>query len=251
MNTLLKLSWVELKLFIREPITMIFTFALPLISLFVLSEVFGTTPQTEGGEIAFRGVAPTDYYISAYVGLVIAAVGLISLPVHLSSYKEKGVLRRFRASSISVKNLLSSQVIVTFIITLICVIILFIAAKLAYDVTMPNSPGLLILAFIPSVLCFAAIGVLLGALLPTARAAQGVGLLLFFVMFFLGGSGPPFDVMSPTLQTVGDFTPMKWAVIAMQDVWLVGFGWNWTAFGVVIGIMVGAWILAIRLFRWD
>jgi len=140
MNKLLKLTWVELKLFIREPITMIFTFALPLISLFVLSEVFGTTPDSGGpdGGTAFRGVAPTDYYISAYVGLVIAAVGLISLPVHIASYKEKGVLRRFRASSISAKNLLSSQVIVTFIITLICVIILFVAAKLAYDVTMPT-----------------------------------------------------------------------------------------------------------------
>jgi len=248
MNKLLKLTWVEMKLFVREPITMIFTFALPLISLFVLSEVFGNTVDPSGA--SFRGVAPTDYYISAYIGLVIAAVGLISLPVHMASYKEKGVLRRFRASSISAKNLLSAQLIVTFVIVLICCIILYVAAKLAYNVMLPYSPGLIIAAFIPSVLCFGALGVLLGAVLPTARSAQGVGLLLFFVMFFLGGSGPPFDVMSTVLQRVGDATPLKWAVISMQDVWL-GFGWNWTAFGIVIGVLVAAVLLAIRFFRWD
>jgi ABC-type multidrug transport system permease subunit len=69
-------------------------------------------------------------------------------------------------------------------------------------------------------------------------------------MFILGGSGPPFDVMSTVLQRVGDATPLKWAVISMQDVWL-GFGWNWTAFGIVIGVLIAAVLLAIRFFRWD
>ena len=42
------LSWIELKLFLREPITVVFTLALPPLVLFVLAEVFGNTPDRVG-----------------------------------------------------------------------------------------------------------------------------------------------------------------------------------------------------------
>ncbi|MGD9143619.1 MAG: ABC transporter permease, partial [Dehalococcoidia bacterium] len=103
MRTLLKLSWVELKLFVREPITVIFTLALPIIFLFVMGGVFGNEAGTmDSGDPIFRGVGPLDYYIPAYFGLVMMAIGTVALPVHLSGYRERGVLKRLRASSISV-----------------------------------------------------------------------------------------------------------------------------------------------------
>ena len=62
---------------------------------------------------------------------------------------------------------------------MLCAVLLLIAGLVAYDVDLPRSAALLTAAFVVSVLSFAALGVLLGAVLPTARAAQGVGLLLF------------------------------------------------------------------------
>ena len=44
------------------------------------------------------------------------------------------------------------------------------------------------------------IGVLLGSLLPSARAAQAVGLLLFFPSFLLGAGGPPPHVMGSVVR---------------------------------------------------
>jgi ABC-2 type transport system permease protein len=41
MRLLAKLSWIEAKLFLREPLTVIFTFAFPFFMLFVLAGVFG------------------------------------------------------------------------------------------------------------------------------------------------------------------------------------------------------------------
>jgi ABC-2 type transport system permease protein len=52
------MTWIELKLFVREPVTMVFTFALPLIFLFVLGGIFGHMK----GENLFRGVEPMIYY---------------------------------------------------------------------------------------------------------------------------------------------------------------------------------------------
>jgi ABC-2 type transport system permease protein len=248
MSTLFKLTWVELKLFVREPVTVIFTLALPLIVLFVLAEVFGNTPDTDGE--VFRGVGAVNYYVPAYVGLVIASIGLIGLPVHLAGYRERGVLRRLRASSLPLSSLFGSQALVSFIIAVLGGVLITIAAVLVYDIQFPESVALLAAAFVASLLSFSALGVLLGAVLPTARAAQGVGLLIFFVMMFVSGAGPPREVMSQTLQRIGETTPLNHVITLLQDPWL-GFGWNWTEFLIVTGVAVVAALLSVRFFRWE
>ena len=139
MRTLLKLTWVEIKLFIREPITVIFTLALPIIFLFVMGGVFGNEPDTsDGGTIVFRGVGPLDYYIPAYFGLVMMAVGTVALPVHLTGYRERGILRRLRASSISVWSVLGSQLVVSLVIAVLGSILTFILGLLVYDPNLPK-----------------------------------------------------------------------------------------------------------------
>jgi ABC-2 type transport system permease protein len=110
MRTLAKMTWVEIKLFVREPVTVFFAFALPLLMLFVLGEVFGNTPDPEGE--VFRGIGPMDYCVPAYVGLVLRSIGMLALPVHLAGYRERGVLRRFRASAVSVWAVIGAQVFV-------------------------------------------------------------------------------------------------------------------------------------------
>jgi ABC-2 type transport system permease protein len=99
MRTLAKLAWVEVKLFGREPIAVVFAFAFPLVVLLVLAGVFGSDPDAN-----FGGVAGIDYYVPGYLAVVIASVGLIGLPVHLASLRERGVLRRLRASSVSMNQ---------------------------------------------------------------------------------------------------------------------------------------------------
>jgi hypothetical protein len=52
MKVLRKISWLELKLFTREPVTVLFTPALPLLILYVLGGVFTDPAQPD----EFRGV---------------------------------------------------------------------------------------------------------------------------------------------------------------------------------------------------
>ncbi len=248
MRVLFKLTWVEIKLFIREPITMVFTFALPLIFLFVMGGVFGNTPDPEG--LIFRGVGPMDYYIPAYIGLISASIGVVALPVHLTGYRERRVLRRFRASSISIWAVFGSQVVVSLAISILGALLLIAAALVAYDASLPESPGLVVAAFVLSVLSFAAVGVFLGAILPTTRAAQGLGLILFFVMMILSGAGPPREVMTEAMHWIADATPLRYVVLTLQDPWL-GFGWNVHASLVVGGFLVAATLLSARFFRWE
>ncbi len=250
MRTLAKLSWVELKLFARDPMTVIFSLAFPVITFFVLSGVFGNEPETDNGDIVWRGVGPTDYYVPAYIGLVMASIGLIAVPLHLAAYREQGVLRRLRASSISLWAVLGSQVVFAVVMATIGGILITILGTLAYGTQLPDAPGQLVVAFALSASCFAAIGILLGSVLPTTRAAQGGGLILFFVMYLISGTGPPREVMTGAMQFLGDLTPLRYVIFILQDPWL-GFGWDWTTYLIVAVTTVVSAVLSLRLFQWE
>jgi ABC-2 type transport system permease protein len=243
-----KLTWVELKLFLREPTTLVFTFAFPVVILFVMGEIFGER-QGHSGEVMFRGFEPLDYYVPAYMALVTASVGVIMLPARLTAYRAGGVLRRFRASLVPVWAVLGSQMLAASVLGGIGSVLVWAFGEIVYDVRAPAAPGAVAVAFLASAFAFAAIGALLGAVMPSTRAAQGAGLMLFFVMLFVSGTGPPVEVMSDTMLRIGDFLPLTYAVEALQDAWN-GLGWNWADLAVLGGVTVVAGWVALRVYRW-
>jgi ABC-2 type transport system permease protein len=246
MRSLFKLTAVEIKLFLREPITVVFTLALPIIFLLVMGGVFGNTPTPD----IYRGVGAMNYYVPSYFGLVMMAIGTVALPVHLTAYRERGVLRRFRASSISVWSVLGSQLIVTFIIAVAGSILVTVVGVLMYSPDPPKALPLLAAAFLLGTISFACFGFFLGAVLPSTRSAQGVGLILFFVMMILGGAGPPPEVLTGAMGIVGKLTPLRYVILMLQDPWL-GFGWNVPASLAVAGVTIISGALAARFFRWQ
>ena len=106
-----------------------------------------------------------------------------------------------------------------------------------------------LVAFAAGVVCFSGIGLLLGSVLPTARAAQGAGVLLWFVLLIIGGAGPPPEVLTDAMQLVGELTPMQHLVVALQDPWL-GLGWNPAELALVTGIGLVCGAIAVRMLRW-
>jgi len=234
MKTLAKLLWVEVKLFVREPIAVVFAFAFPLVVLLVLAGVFGSQPDAD-----FGGIAGIDYYVPGYLAVVIASVGLIALPVHLASLRERGVLRRLRASSVSMTSVLGAQTVVHVAMAALGGAVLLVAASLVYDVHAPSSVAGVALGFAVGALGFVALGLLLGSLAPTARAAQAVGLVLFFPMWLLSGAGPPRGVMTQAMRQLSDVLPLTRVVTAIQEPWL-GTGSNLPELTVLLVLFAAA-----------
>lgn len=249
MRTLLRMSWVELKLFLREPMTVVFSLALPVIILFVLGGVFGNEISQPGDQVVFRGVGAMSYYVPAYLALVVASVCVISIPTHLAGNRERGVLKRFHASSVSAWVIAGAEMAVAFALSIVSAVILLIVATLVYDFEPAMSPGEVAGVFVLLTIGFAAFGIFLGAVLPTARAAQAIGMLAWFVMLFLGGAGPPPEVLTNAMQAVSEFTPLWHAVQMMQDGWLgLDAGTSWLVF---IGFGLISALLGIRFFKWE
>lgn len=237
-------SWIELKLFLREPVTVIFTLALPPLVLLVLAQVFGNAPDSQ----YYRGVGPVTFYTPAYIALVVASLGLIGLPVHLAAYRERGVLRRFQAARLPVRVLLASQLVVLLTGAVAGAGVLLALARARYHVQWPASWAGVAFALVVGVLAFGALGALIGVMVRTARAAQGLGVLLWFLMMMVSGSGPPPEALGGALRTVGTAMPLKHLVTAVQDPWL-GHGVNWTETAVLLAILAGAAALAVPALR--
>jgi ABC-2 type transport system permease protein len=232
--------WTEFKLLFREPLVLVVSLLFPILLMVLLLASFsGDTDEV------FAGVGGSEFYVTSYLAAAIAAMGFMGTPTHLASYRSSGVLRRFRAAGVPARSLMVAQTAVIAALTIVGTTIMLAMAYSGWDVATPKSVPGVILGFVVGILAFAAIGTLLGSLLPTARAAQGTGLLLFFGTFFLVGGGPPPGVLPSTLNTIAGWTPTGLLVDAIRSPW-IGRGNDVTALAVLAVIAVIGGALAIR-----
>lgn len=252
MRAILRLTLVEMKLFVREPLALVFVFAFPLFVLFVLGGVFGNDVdlQDEENLRVWRGVGPADYYQPAYIGLVMASVGLITMPLRITSYREQGVLRRFEAAGVAKTAILGSQLLVGLGMMTVGAAAIVVASNLSQGTSLSESWGLTVPAYLLSAITFAVLGLMLGSVLPGSRAAQGAGMLLFFVMMFISGAGPPREVLANGMKGFSELLPLTHVILLLQDTWLA-VEWDGTASLVVAAFLVVAGAVTLRFFRWE
>ena len=200
MRALYKLSFTEMKLFFREPAAAFFTLAFPLMMLFLFGSIYGNKPSP-----FFGGYGSVDISVPAYTAMIIATSGLIGLTIILSTYREKGILRRLKATPLTPWTILTSQVLVIFLMTTLGMVLLVVAAKLVYNLKFDGSLINVLLAFILSSMSFFALGFILAGLTPTARTAQVVSMVLFYPMIFLSGATIPREVLPETIRSYSPF----------------------------------------------
>jgi ABC-2 type transport system permease protein len=127
-------------------------------------------------------------------------------------------------------------------------VVLLAAARPAYPYSAPQSWLGVVLGFVVALISFLALGLLITALFPTTRAAQSVGLVLFFPLYLISGAAPPPSVLPSVMREVADFDPLNYAVRALQDPWF-GYGITMTNLVVLAGIGVISAGAAALLFR--
>lgn len=245
MNALRKMTWTEAKLFLREPLGAFFTLAFPLIVLFVFGSIFGNEPAEELG-----GRGSVDTSTPGLIAMVIGTVGMIGLPLVLASYRENGVLRRLRATPLPPATVLGTHVIVHLCMTLAGVLLLVIAGRLVYGLTLPSSSLAVAAAFLLASLSFFGLGFVLAGLLPTARAAQTVGMALFYPMLFLSGAAFPRQMFGDTLRRISELLPLTHVTILIENLWFEGH-WSLVSLGVLATMLAGGVLISIRTFRWE
>jgi ABC-2 type transport system permease protein len=234
-----RLLTAELRLLARDPLTLTFVLVFPVVTMLIIGGSFGTKPDG-----AFP-VNPAQWYVASYLTVVIGATGLIMLPVHIASYRQRGVLRRFAVAGFPRWSFAVAELVVGLIAIAVAGVVLLAVAAPVYGVPVPAHPLRVAAGVAVGSLAFISIGVLLGTVLPSARAAQAVGLLLFFPSFLLGVGGPPPGAMSATLARISDVLPLALANRAIRAPWL-GLGTASGALLATAAIALAATVLAAR-----
>jgi ABC-2 type transport system permease protein len=235
-----RLVQAELKLMMRDPLVLTFVVAFPIVTMLIIGGAFGTQPDQ-----AFDFVNPAHWYVASYLTVVIAAMGLVMLPVHLASYRERGVLRRFAAAGFPRWSFPISQLIVGLATTTVsCALLLAVAAPV-YGIPPMHAWWRVTAALALGSIAFVSLGVVLGSVLPSARSAQAVGLLIFFPSFLLGAGGPPPHVMGSVVRQVAGPLPLTLLTNAVREPWL-GLGSATGSLAAVAALAVAATVLAAR-----
>jgi ABC-2 type transport system permease protein len=210
------------------------------VTMLIIGGAFGSQPDR-----AFDFVNPAHWYVASYLTVVIAAMGLVMLPVHLASYRERGVLRRFAAAGFPRWSFAMSQLIVGLLTTAVsCALLLAVAAPV-YGIPPLHAWWRVLAALALGSVAFVSLGVVLGSVLPSARSAQAVGLLIFFPSFLLGAGGPPPHVMGSVVRHVAGPLPLTLLTNAVREPWL-GLGSATGSLAAIAALAVAAAFLAAR-----
>lgn len=245
MKPFAKLTITELKLYLREPVGLFFTLAFPLLLLLIFGSAFGNEPTSMLG-----GFGNVDVSVPGYIGLMIGTVGLIGLPIALATYREQGILRRFRAAPVHPLLILMAQVVVNLLLVLVGMTIVIVTGTLLFDLQLPADLVGVLVASMFAGIAFSAISFVIAGLVSSPRVAQAVGMAILLPMLFLAGSAMPRAMLPEGMQRIGDFLPLTYVVELVKGLWL-GSGWNMTSVAVLTVILILGLILSTRTFRWE
>lgn len=242
-----KLTWTEIKLFLREPVAAFFTLAFPLMMLFLFGSIYGNEPTP-----FFGGYGSVDVSVPAYTAMIIATSGLLGLTIIVASYREQGILRRLRATPLRPQAILGAQVIVTFLMTALGMALLVIAGRLVYGLRFDGNPLDVLAAFVLSSATFFALGFVLAGLLPTARTAQTVAMVLFYPMVFLSGATIPREVLPESIRQFAQVLPLSHVVTLLRGLWM---GDSWGKYlsetVILVTLLIVGVLLSSKTFRWE
>jgi hypothetical protein len=164
-RSVLALVGSELRLVLREPLVLAFVFAFPIVTVLVIAGSF------DADDDGFGGVVPSQWYVASYLAVVIAAIGLVMVPVHLAAYRERGVLLRFTAAGFPRWSFAVTQLVVGMVMTVVASVVLLSVAAPVYGLPPLHDPLAVVAAVLLGALAFTAIGLLIGSLAPNARGA--------------------------------------------------------------------------------
>ncbi len=248
MKSMLKLTWMESKLFLREPASAFFTLIFPLMMLFIYGTIFSNAPIPGSGsrQDAIGNLIPS------FTAMSIGIVGLMPVTITLATYRENGILRRLRTTPVSPLVVMVAQVMVVFIMTVLGVTLLVAAGMLIYHVQFTGNVLSILAGFVFGSLSFFGMGFILASIMPTARTAQIVGMVLLYPMLILSGAGWPRELMPGAIVKVSSFLPLTYVVNLLRGLW-IGETWSQhTADVVVLVVMLVAGVfISVKLFRWE
>ena len=242
------LTWIEIKVFLREPLGAFGMIVVPVLVFVVLGRILGQ-------RAALPSVADSSFLrvgVPVLASILITLSAVLSLVTIISIYREGGILKRLRATPLRPQTILTAHVLVKLLLTAVTLLLLVLAGKRYYPIGIHVPVFGFTIALLISTWSVLSIGFLIASIVPTARFSQPIGAIILYPMVGLSGLFVAVESLPPKLQIVARILPLTYAVSLLEGIWK---GDAWSAHvrdvtALILGFIVCT-ALSAKVFRWE
>lgn len=247
MKTFRKMLKIEGKLSIRDMNMVIFAIIMPIVVLVILGIVYGNKPAFSGAEYSF-----IDQSFGALCSIAICAGGLMGLPIVISDYRERRILKRFKVTPISPSMILLVELVIYTLYSLVSVLLLWAVASIFFGFRMQGSFAIFLAGWFLVLLSILSIGLLVGGIAKNSKQASVIASVLYFPMLVFSGATLPYEVMPIGLQKVVDVLPLTQGIKILKSAILgqpiVNVNVSIIIMLIITVVCIGG---SVKFFRWE
>src|SRR6202166_2424117 len=235
------LTMSRMRLAMRNRAFLFFSLIMPIAFLFIYAGIFG------------RGNRQAVPYVLAEVLALTVMGSFWGLSVQLVTFREQGILRRFRVAPVGASAMLASSLLSNYFLTLPTIVIEFFLARWIFHMAgLGNLAGVFVLVTAGTV-SFASLGLIVASVTNTMQETQIINQIIWFVFLFISGATIPFPTLPVMVQKVAVFLPATYLVSGLQRAMmdhanLLDLGMYLASLG---GCALIAFVISAQLFRWE
>lgn len=247
MNKFFMMLKTELKLSFRGMDMVIFALCMPVVIAAILGVIYGNKAAAPGVEYSFL-----EQSFGALSTIAICAGGVMGLPLLISDYRQKKILKRYKVTPTSPAFLLAVWVAIYAIYSLLSLVLVFGTLFLFFGCRFSGSFRIFLITYILVMLSMFSIGLMVGGLAPDTKTASVVASILYFPMLIFSGATLPYEVMPSALQKVADILPLTHGIKLLKASSLgLSIELVWMPIVIMLAFMIVCGGIAIRFFKWE
>ena len=237
----------EMKLSIRDMNMIIFAVLMPLVILVVPGIIYGGKPAYDGAPYTFM-----EQSFGAACAVSMCAGGLMGLPLVVSDYRERKILKRFRVTPAHPALLLAVELSVYVLYCAASLLTLALAAGIFWRVRLHGSVWAFLGSWLLTMLSTLSIGMLVGGVAKNTKQAGVIASILYFPMLVFSGTTLPLEVMPGIMQKIVSFFPLTQGIQLMKGAFLgTQNGAPWLPVIVMVAVTLICSAISVRCFRWE
>ena len=176
----------------------------------------------------------------------------MGLPLVISEYRERKILKRFQVTPISPLKLLIVEFTIYVVYCIVSMITLIPAAMLIWNVRISGSWSAFLGSWMLTMVSTLSIGLMVGGVAKNSKSASVIACILYFPMLIFSGATLPFEVMPTVMQKIMNLFPIAQGVRLMKSTFLGLPTQNaWFPIVVMAAVTVICTGIAVIFFKWE
>lgn len=248
----LKLTYIEFRIFLREPVAVFFNLFFPLMFLFLTMHVFLPKEAVKMGAI--------NTYIPAFIIIITTGVSFFNIPIYIVKYRNTKFLKRLRVAPISPATVLLSLGTANLLMLIVGLVLLILIGVLFYGASFHGNILLFIAGLLLSFLSLGSLGLMIASFTRGMRTVNVVGQAIYYPMLFLSGAIPL--KLPGWLEAISHALPITYGVELTKRLWnepyyeqVLHYKWltpsPWIDVGILVVFFIFGMTVALKTFKWE